>query len=127
MIKQIWSPRPVVVEGFFVFAYNLEWWNGRFHTDEWFALSWGALPVLAGYVMQTNSVSPAALIIAAAMAALSLGEITASRAYKVIKRMPNRSQDDDALASRYERILKSVSLGVIALGLGLALLRFTHT
>ncbi len=122
-----WLALLAVVEGFFVFAYNLEWWNGRFHTDEWFALSWGALPVLAGYVMQTNSVSPAALIIAAAMAALSLGEITASRAYKVIKRMPNRSQDDDALASRYERILKSVSLGVIALGLGLALLRFTHT
>ncbi len=121
-----WLALLAVVEGFFVFAYNLEWWNGRFHTDAWFAVSWGALPVLAGYVMQTNSVSLAALIVAAAMAALSVGEITASRAYKTIKRMPNRSQDDEALALRYERILKSLSLGVIALGLGLALCRFTR-
>src|SRR5512145_1078731 len=34
-----------IVEGFFVFAYNLEWFAGRFHTDAWFAVSWGALPV----------------------------------------------------------------------------------
>jgi hypothetical protein len=36
-----------ILEGFFVFAYNLEWFGGRFHTDGWFAFSWGALPVLA--------------------------------------------------------------------------------
>jgi hypothetical protein len=121
-----WLAALAVVEGFFVFAYNLEWWNGRFHTDGWFALSWGALPVLAGYVMQTNSLSLAALIVATAMAALSLVEITASRPYKLMKRMPNRSRDDDALITRYEWILRSLSLGVIALGVGLAVLRLTH-
>src|SRR5512147_1964383 len=26
-----------ILEGFFVFAYNLEWFDGRFHTDWWFA------------------------------------------------------------------------------------------
>jgi hypothetical protein len=121
-----WLAVLAVVEGFFVFAYNLEWWNGRFHTDGWFALSWGALPVLAGYVMQTNSLSPAALLVATAMAALSLAEITASRAYKMMKRTPHRSRDDDAVVARYERILKSLSLGVITLGLGLVLFRYTH-
>ncbi|MFZ5863802.1 MAG: hypothetical protein ACOYXR_13290 [Nitrospirota bacterium] len=120
-----WLAVFAVIEGFFVFAYNLEWWNGRFHTNGWFALSWGALPALTGYVMQTNSLSPAALIVAAAMAALSLVEITASRAYKAIKQMQNRSQNDTAVAARDERILKSLSLGVIALGLGLALFRFS--
>jgi hypothetical protein len=121
-----WLAAVAVVEGFFVFAYNLEWWNGRFHTDGWFALSWGALPVLAGCVMQTNRVSFSALIVAGAMALLSVVEITASRAYKDLKRRPNRSDEDDVLVTRYERILKSVSLGVIALGAGLALFRFTH-
>jgi len=116
-----------VIEGFFVFAYNLEWWNGRFHTDGWFAVSWGALPVLAGYAMQTNALSVAALIVAGAMAALSVVEITASRPYKAIKRMTNRLASDDVLAARYERVLKSVSLGVIALGVGLAVFRLTHT
>jgi hypothetical protein len=38
-----------LLEGFFVFAYNLEWFGGRFHTDAWFAFSWGFLPVWAGY------------------------------------------------------------------------------
>ncbi|MEW6683191.1 MAG: hypothetical protein AB1451_09780 [Nitrospirota bacterium] len=121
-----WLAAVAVVEGFFVFAYNLEWWNGRFHTDGWFALSWGALPVLAGYAMQTNGVSVAALIVAAAMAALSVVEITASRAYKDLKRKSTRSADETASATMYERILKSVSLGVIALGIGVALFRFTH-
>jgi hypothetical protein len=122
-----WLAAIALIEGFFVFAYNLEWWSGRFHTDGWFALSWGALPVLAGYVMQTNALSLAALIVAGAMAALSVVEITASRPYKTLKRMPNRSEADAALAVRYENILKSVSLGVIALGIGLAAFRFMHT
>src|SRR5262249_8779172 len=39
-----------IPEGFFLLAYNLEWFGGRFHRDSWFALSWGALPVLAGYI-----------------------------------------------------------------------------
>jgi hypothetical protein len=120
-----WLAAIAVVEGFFVFAYNLEWWNGRFHTDGWFALSWGALPVLAGCTMQTNGVSLAVLIVAGAMAALSVVEITASRAYKELKRRPWWTDDDTASAARHERILKSVSLGVIALGAGLAVFRFT--
>ncbi len=122
-----WLAVIAVLEGFFVFAYNLEWWSGRFHTDGWFALSWGALPVLAGCAMQTNALSLAALLVAGAMAALSVVEITASRPYKALKRLPDRSEADKALAARYENILKSVSLGVIALGIGLAAFRFMHT
>jgi hypothetical protein len=57
---------------------------------------------------------------------LSVVEITASRAYKDLKRKPSRSDDETASAARYERILKSVSLGVIALGAGLAVFRFTQ-
>jgi hypothetical protein len=33
-----------IMEGFFVFAYNLEWFDGRFHTDRWFAAAWGGWP-----------------------------------------------------------------------------------
>ncbi|MGH7230395.1 MAG: hypothetical protein ACREJU_03440, partial [Nitrospiraceae bacterium] len=71
-----------ITEGFFLLAYNLEWFEGRFHTDGWFAVSWGALPVLAGYIIQTNRVSVAVLIVAISMALLSLVEIKASRPYK---------------------------------------------
>jgi hypothetical protein len=39
----------VIAGGFMVPAYNLELFGGRFHTDFWFAASWGAFPALAGW------------------------------------------------------------------------------
>jgi hypothetical protein len=113
-----------VLEGFFVFAYNLEWFGGRFHTDRWFAFSWGALPVLAGYIMQTNRISVAALILALSMALFSAIEIKASRPYKELKRRrQNLNSGEEALLQRYETLLKCISLGVILLGGGLLLWR----
>ena len=113
-----------LAEGFFVLAYNLEWFRGRFHSDFWFAVSWGALPVLAGYVLQTNAVSAAAHHVAAAMALLSLVEIKASRPYKELKRAGSGAQEADRTQiARLEAILKSVSLGVIVLGAGLLVWR----
>lgn len=105
-----------IAEGFFVLAYNLEWFGGRFHRDSWFALSWGALPVLAGYVLQANAISAAALIAALAMALLSLVEIKASRPYKEAK----RSGGD---APHLEAVLKYLSFGVMALALSLLVWR----
>src|SRR5690606_25863824 len=113
-----------LIEGFFVFAYNLEWFGGRFHTDGWFAFSWGFLPVLAGYVMQTNTVSVAALLMGSAMALFGLCAIKASRPCKGLKHsVPGRPEADRGLMLRFEAILKSISLGVIALGTGLLLFR----
>jgi len=113
-----------VLEGFFVFAYNLEWFGGRFHTDRWFAFSWGALPVLAGYIMQTNRISVPALFLALSMALFSSIEIKASRPYKELKRRwPNLNSGEEALLRRYETLLKCISLGVILLGGGLLLWR----
>lgn len=111
-------------EGFFVFAYNLEWFKGRFHTDQWFAFSWGFLPVLAGYIMQTNRISIAALALAASMALFSIVEIKASRPYKELKqRFPILGEAEKSLMARYEAILKSISLGVILLGAGFLIWR----
>ena len=118
-----------LLEGFFVFAYNLEWFNGKFHTDGWFSFSWGMLPVLAGYIMQTNRVSLAAGILAVAMGLLSYVEISASRPYKEIKR--RLCQEGGAPGdlqvghlNQYEKILKAISFGVILLGIGLLIFRF---
>lgn len=113
-----------IPEGFFLFAYNLEWFEGRFHTDGWFAVSWGSLPVLAGYILQTNRVSAAVLLVAMAMGLLSLVEIKASRPYKALKRHLPEGRDvlereRRAHMQQYELILKSLSLGVALLGVGL--------
>lgn len=114
-------------EGFFVFAYNLEWSQGRFHTDEWFAFSWGFLPVLAGYIMQTNKISIEALVVAVSMALFSLVEIKASRPYRDLRRRLRALQDEEKiLMEKYEVVLKSLSFGVIFLAGGLLIWRAAH-
>lgn len=114
-----------ILEGFFVLAYNLEWFKGRFHTDGWFALSWGSLPVLAGYILQTNQISLAVLVIAASMGFLSLIEIKASRPYKTLKRLPaqRESPSNTTQIQILEGILKNISLGIILLGVGMVVWR----
>ena len=46
----LWLLPFVAAGSFLVFAYNLELLGGRFHTDLWFALAWGAFPLLTAYV-----------------------------------------------------------------------------
>ena len=111
-----------LLEGFFLFAYNLEWFHGRFHTDFWFAVSWGVLPVCAGYILQTNSLTIYACIFAGAMGLFSLAEINASRPYKALK----KSGELASHQHRYEMILKSLSLFVTLLAIGMVLWRKSH-
>jgi hypothetical protein len=131
-IPYMLGPAPMLwwiaaLEGFFLLAYNLEWFEGRFHTDGWFALSWGALPVLAGHVLQTNGVSLAALLVAGAAGALSLVEIKASRPYKRLKAAAASGAAGATELQQMQQlqaILQCVSLGVILLGLGLTAWRW---
>ncbi len=56
----VWTPwlLPFVAFGaFIVYAYNLELFGGRFHSHFWFALSWGAFPLLAGYLVTAERLS----------------------------------------------------------------------
>jgi hypothetical protein len=125
MIRYVpWLGIVAVLEGFFVFAYNLEWFGGKFHTDGWFAFSWGFLPVLAGHLIQTNNISVAAVVLASATALFSRVEIKASRPYKELKKRRHYlSKEEKRLMRQYEMILKSISLGVILLGSGLLIWR----
>lgn len=116
-----------IAEGFFVFAYNLELFNGKFHTDGWFAFSWGVLPAMAGFIMQANSVSLLAFAVATAMGFVSYAEIKTSRPYKELKRgnyEQTLSQEQILTRiSHYERILKSLSIGTIIVAVALLVWR----
>jgi hypothetical protein len=57
-----------------VLAYNLELFGGVLHTDEVFALSWGAFPVLVGGFAQTGSIELPVVLGAAFAAATSLAQ-----------------------------------------------------
>lgn len=97
-----------ILEGFFLFAYNYEIWNGFFHNNIWFAISWGSLPLLAGYVMQTNSISYVPLLISTAAFLISYIEIKLSRRYKEF-----RQNQDVVRSKKLESKLKIISISTI--------------
>lgn len=108
-----------ILEGFFLLAYNFEIWGGRFHNDFWFAVSWGALPVMAGYLIQTSDISILPFAVAGVAALASFAEIRMSRPYKQLK----KSGADPVSASGLERRLKALSLSTIVFSLALILAR----
>ena len=55
----------VAAGAFLVVAYNLELWDGRFHSPFWFAAAWGAFPALTGYWVNALAVRPQGLLVAA--------------------------------------------------------------
>lgn len=101
-----------LVELFFLLSYNLELFSGRFHTDFWFAVSWGFLPVLAGFVVQTNGLSWASLVAGLFGFTTAFVEINASRPYKALKK--STAGDSSQVAERLEAILKGIVTTVFA-------------
>ena len=72
--------------GLFVPAYNLEWQGGRFHSDLWFALGWGAFPAFTGYFVNASQVSLAGVLIAAGCMAMSVAQRRLSSAARELRR-----------------------------------------
>ena len=62
---------------FLVAAYNLELASGRFHTDLWFGLAWGAFPVLTAYFAMAGRLRGEAIVVAAFATLLSLARAAA--------------------------------------------------
>lgn len=117
---------------FFVFAYNLELLRGRVHGDFWFALSWGAFPVLTANFAQTGRLSVAAVAAAAAGYALSYAQRMLSTPARTLRRRSRSvsgevilsdgsqvSLDRPTLLQPLERALSALSWGVVALSVGL--------
>jgi hypothetical protein len=86
-----WKLLPfVVVGGVLVYGYNLELFGGRLHSDIWFALAWGAFPVLVGAYAQHWTLSLAAGVAAVAAFFLSLGQRTLSTPARMLRRQVTR-------------------------------------
>ena len=80
----------VVIGGLLVYGYNLELFGGRLHSDVWFALAWGAFPVLVGAYTQHWTLSLAAGVAAVAAFFLSLGQRTLSTPARMLRRQVTR-------------------------------------
>jgi len=122
----------IAVGVFFVFAYNLELLRGKVHGDFWFALSWGAFPVLTAYFAQTGRLSIAALAVGVAGYALSYAQRMLSTPARLLRRRSRSvsgeliladgsqvSLDRPTLLRPLERALAASSWGIVALSLGM--------
>ncbi len=69
-----------------MYGYNLELFGGVMHSDAWFALAWGAFPVLVGAYTQHWTLSVAAGVAAVAAFFLSLGQRTLSTPARMLRR-----------------------------------------
>ncbi|MDQ3992284.1 MAG: hypothetical protein M3229_01355 [Actinomycetota bacterium] len=82
----LWLLPFVLVGGFAVCAYNLELFGGRFHGDVWFAVSWGALPLLSAYLVTAERLDAEALVAAAAATLFSLAQRALSTRVRAVRR-----------------------------------------
>ena len=109
-----------IIEGFFLFAYNLELFGGKFHNNPSFVISWGILPTLSGSVIQTNSISIESIVIASLAGLLSYILIKTSRRYKQLK----KDSSDYSTIKKNEVMLKTISLGVMCSTILFFILRY---
>jgi 1,4-dihydroxy-2-naphthoate octaprenyltransferase len=108
-----------IIEGFFLFAYNLELFGGKFHNNPSTIFSWGILPVFAGSAIQTNSITLEAIIFSAIAAMITYALIITSRKYKHLC----QSNSDELLIRKKENLLKIITFGVIGITTALILVR----
>jgi hypothetical protein len=106
-----------ILEGFFLIAYNYEISNGFFHNNVWFAISWGSMPLLSGYIMQTNSLSYIAILSSAGAFLVSYAEIRLSRKYK-------QAKQDHKLQSTQDLELKLKIISITTILFSIMLLVF---
>ncbi len=91
LVEGGWRLLPfVLIGGVLVYGYNLELFGGRLHSDIWFALAWGAFPVLVGAYAQHWTLSLAAGVAAVAAFFLSLGQRALSTPARTLRRRVTR-------------------------------------
>ena len=124
---------PFVAFGAFIaVAYNLGLWGGRFHSDFWFALAWGAFPAFTSYWINDSSLTIPAILIACGCFALSLAQRALSTHARTLRRRvimvegymemsdgERRPLNKETMLSPAERTLQILSVAVVVLALAL--------
>ncbi|HEY6031376.1 MAG TPA: hypothetical protein VIU44_12470, partial [Gaiellaceae bacterium] len=102
---------------FLVLAYDLELFGGRFHTDAWFALAWGAFPALTGYFVEAQTIRAEAVLAAVFATALSVAQRVLSTPAREARRSGGVTEP------RLEAALRALTVAVTALAAALVVVR----
>lgn len=132
----LWLLAFVAVGVVLTVAYNLELFGGRMHSDLWFALAWGAFPVLTAFFAQAQELRLDGLLVAGACLMLSAAQRRLSTPVRELRRRTvsvsgeqrlrsGQSVELDAarIAAPMEGALMACSLGMVLLAVGLVTAR----
>jgi hypothetical protein len=132
----LWLLPFIAFGAFIVVAYNLELFGGAFHSDLWFALAWGAFPLLTGYFVVAEELRVEALLAAAFAALLSHAQRILSTPVRFVRRraravsgtieLQDGTQEPvtpDTLLRAPERTLQVLAAATVALGTALVVFR----
>jgi hypothetical protein len=133
----LWLLPFVVAGGSLVLAYNLELFGGFFHTDLWFGLAWGAFPLLTGYFVVAEKLTPEAGLAAIFALLSSLAQRELSTQVRTVRRrvdavtgsltMADGAREDitaDTLIGAPEAALRLLAAAMVSLATALLVLRF---
>jgi len=136
--RDLWLLAFVVAGSLLVVAYNLELFGGALHGDLWFALAWGAFPVLTAFFASAEKIRIEAVVAAAAAALLSHAQRRLSTQVRDVRRraasvtgriewQDGRAEplDANALTRIPEQALQALTAAVVLLALALVLMRVT--
>jgi hypothetical protein len=82
----VWLIPFVVAGAFLALAYNLELFGGWFHTDLWFAVSWGGFPALTGWFVEALDLRIEAVLVALVCSILSVAQRRLSTPARELRR-----------------------------------------
>jgi hypothetical protein len=127
-----WMLAFIAFGAFILVSYNLELFGGRFHSDAWFALAWGAFPALTANFAQAAAIRWPAILVALGCASLSAAQRRLSTPVRRLRRTVASVEgrmsfrdgthleiDEALLRSAPEAALRAMSTGVVLLAIGL--------
>ena len=118
----LWLLVFVVAGTFLAVAYNLELFAGRMHGTLWFALGWGALPVLATYYAAAETIRAEAVAAAVFAVLVSWTQRVLSTPVRAQRRVEGALTP---VGRQFELGLRLLSAAMVALAVALVLLRVT--
>jgi len=132
----LWLLVFVAAGAILVLAYNLELFGGRLHTDVWFALAWGAFPLLTAYFACAGRLHVEAIAAAAFAALTSYAQRRLSSPVRRLRRnvtsvsgtieLADGSREPvtrETLIAGNEAALRALSAAMVALAVALVVLR----
>jgi hypothetical protein len=130
----------VAAGGFFVVAYNLELFGGRFHTGFWLAFAWAAFPALTSWWVNTLSLASLkvdVVLVAAGCFGLIVVQRTLSTPVRRLRRktvsVTGEQRLDDGTVIRLtaaeisgplDASLRGLSWAVVVLSIGMVVIRY---